>query len=95
MLDAASLADALIAVRDGKPDSLLEEWAKARKNVFLKFVDPMSRAAYARVQSANPDGLLEKDPMLKAVKAGKKPPPIPLATDISQLSGEPGMAPVP
>ena len=43
ILDVSSLADALEAVlqRDA-PETLLDSWAKARRDRFLKAVDPMS-----------------------------------------------------
>ena len=88
ILDVSSLADALEAVlqRDA-PETLLDSWAKARRDRFLKVVDPMSRAAFARVQDSGPECLAERDPMLKAMKKGIPVHPPSLTTNVWELEG--------
>ncbi|TKA70779.1 hypothetical protein B0A49_11173 [Cryomyces minteri] len=86
--DASSLAMALVSVLShGAPESLLDAWAKARRDVFLNVVDPMSRKALARVKDADPDSLPERDPQLKGMKTGQMPMPPSLATDVRKLEG--------
>lgn len=87
ILDASSLADVLTShVHRGAPDSLLDAWAQARRDVFKKIVDPISRASFWTLQDPDVDSLPDRQPMLKAMKkAGAKPPS--LATDATQLEG--------
>lgn len=88
ILDVSSRADALEAVlqRDA-PETLLDSWAKARRDMFLKVVDPMSRAVFATVQDPDPDSLAERDPMLNAVKKGILVHPPNLTTNVRELEG--------
>ncbi|KAF2726285.1 FAD/NAD(P)-binding domain-containing protein [Polychaeton citri CBS 116435] len=90
--DGASLADVLVKLLHGDATlSLLSEWAAARKEVYHKYVDPLSRAAFAAVQSSDVNTLKAQHPMIKmveAVKAGKmKPGPLHLGTDVVRLQG--------
>lgn len=88
ILDVSSLADALEAMlqRDA-PETLLDSWAKARRDMFLKVVDPMSRAAFATVQDPDPDSLAERDPMLNAMKKWILVHPASLTTNVRELEG--------
>lgn len=47
----------------------------------------MSRAAFYRVQDPDLASICERDPMFKAIKAGKMMPPPGLATDVRELGG--------
>lgn len=87
IFDGASLADALTSIiQRGASDSLLNNWAEARRNVFMKIVDPMSRAAYWAVQDPETDSLPDRHPMLKAMKAGANAKPPKLATDVTEFA---------
>lgn len=76
--DADSLAPILAHILTGKassPPTLLSSWSDARRQKFFDVVDKPSRAAYTRVRSrAGSDEevrlLLERDPMVKALKSG-------------------------
>lgn len=88
IFDAASLADALICIlqRSGAANPLLDGWSASRRTLFAKFVDPMSRAAFAAMRDLDADTLPQRHPMLKALKMpGAKPPDI--STDVSKLEG--------
>jgi hypothetical protein len=54
---------------------------------FQKVTDPMSRAAFFRVQDPDLATICDRDPMFKAVRAGKMMPPPSLATDVNTLEG--------
>ncbi|KAF2103920.1 FAD/NAD(P)-binding domain-containing protein [Rhizodiscina lignyota] len=86
IFDASSLADALVSIvqRDAS-DSLLDKWSDARRNMFLKVVDPMSRAAYWAFQDPDTDSLPDRHPMFKAMKAGPNAKPPELGTDVSKF----------
>jgi hypothetical protein len=58
-----------------------------KRDMFLKVVDPMLRAAFARVQVSDPDSLAEMDPMLKAMKKGIPVHPPSLTTNGRELEG--------
>lgn len=47
----------------------------------------MSRAAFHRVQDKDLDTICDRDPMFKALKAGKMMPPPSLATSVEELEG--------
>lgn len=47
----------------------------------------MSRAAFYRVQDKDLDTICERDPMFKAIKAGKMMPPPSLTTEVGELEG--------
>ena len=86
--DAASLADCLVSViKRGASVSLLEEWSNARVESYRKIVDPLSRAAFSRVQDPDPDTVAQRDPILKAINSGQMKPPPSLATDVETLVG--------
>lgn len=87
--DSDSVATCLINVFQKKAPGkeLLQAWSDARIKTFKTITDPMSRAAFHRVQTADVDSLFEKDPMFKAVKSGKMMPPPSLATAAASLTG--------
>jgi len=86
LLDAASLVRVLQAhIQRGAPDVLLDSWAKSRRSVFVDAVDPISRQAYLSMQ--DPDKLVERHPMLVALKAGPNAKPPALVTDVTTLEG--------
>lgn len=76
--DADSLAPILARVLIGKassPSTLLNSWSEARRQKFFDVVDKPSRAAYKRVKSnvdtaEDIEALLERDPIVKALKSG-------------------------
>lgn len=85
LFDAASLADALISIiQHDAARELLDRWAQARRNSYLKMVDPISRAAFWSFQDPDVESLPQRHPLLKAIKGagpGAKPPD--LMTDVS------------
>jgi 2-polyprenyl-6-methoxyphenol hydroxylase-like FAD-dependent oxidoreductase len=86
--DATSLAEVLSSiVSRGAPDSLLDSWSEARLEKYHKITDPMSRAAFYRVQDPDLDTICDRDPLFKAIKAGKMPPAPVLATNVQELEG--------
>jgi len=69
LLDAAALADALIAVCTGQaPDSLLDKYAELRRNIFLDIVNPTSQANKRRLHECDPNTVGETDPFLKMLR---------------------------
>lgn len=69
LLDAASLADALIAhINERLPESILDTYATVRRDVFLKLVNPASQANKRRLHESDPGTLAETDPFLKALR---------------------------
>jgi len=88
LLDASSLAPALAACLLRKAsDQLLSAWANARREVYLKFVDPISRSAFWSMQDTDVASIATRHPMLKAAKAGPDAKPPPLTTDVTTLEG--------
>jgi 2-polyprenyl-6-methoxyphenol hydroxylase-like FAD-dependent oxidoreductase len=86
--DAASLADCLMSVvKRGAPVSLFTEWSNARIESYRKIVDPLSRAAFSRVQDSDPDTVAQRDPILKAINSGQMKSPPSLTTDVEKLAG--------
>ena len=84
--DVDSLSDALISVIiRGASESLLNAWSNARLSMYKKLVDPLSRAAFYRVQNPDIESLLEKDPLFKSAKDGIVAPPPSMATDVSKM----------
>lgn len=93
--DADSLAPILAHILCGKassPSTLLSSWSEARRQKFFDVVDKPSRAAYKRVRS-NVDtdedvkALLERDPMVKALKSGMPVMPPSLRTVGEEMEG--------
>ncbi|QDS75468.1 hypothetical protein FKW77_004304 [Venturia effusa] len=88
LLDVTSLAEVFHNITFHKAtDTLLQSWSEARIDKYHKVTDPMSRAAFYRVQDSDLDTICERDPMFKAIKAGKMMPPSSLATDVQELEG--------
>lgn len=86
--DAAALSEVLASIiHRGADEKLLDEWSTARINVYKNIVDPHSRANFLRVQDKDPETLASRDKMFMAIQAGKMPPPLALATDVTQLEG--------
>ncbi|KAJ4378269.1 hypothetical protein N0V86_005969 [Didymella sp. IMI 355093] len=93
--DADSLAPILAHILSGKASSsstLLSSWSEARRQKFFDVVDKPSRAAYKRVRS-NVDtdedvkALLERDPMVKALKSGMPVMPPSLRSAGEEMEG--------
>jgi 2-polyprenyl-6-methoxyphenol hydroxylase-like FAD-dependent oxidoreductase len=93
--DADSLAPILSHILTGKAsnaDTLLSSWSEARRQNFFACVDKPSRMAYARVKSnvetdKDVQALLEKDPIVGALKKGMPVMPPSLRTDGEGLDG--------
>ncbi|KAF1926118.1 monooxygenase [Didymella exigua CBS 183.55] len=93
--DADSLAPVLAHILSGKtasPSTLLKSWSAARRQKFFDVVDKPSRAAYKRVRTKadNEDDvrlLLERDPMVKALKSGMPVMPPSLRTVGEEMEG--------
>lgn len=85
VLDASSLADALVScLQKGASESLLDGWAEARREKFLKAIDPISKGCFWAVQDPDVDSLPQRHPLIKAMKAGKPPS---MGTDVTMLPG--------
>ncbi|KAF2204724.1 FAD/NAD(P)-binding domain-containing protein [Delitschia confertaspora ATCC 74209] len=95
LYDASSLAAVLGRVLSPstsslcEPTTLLESWSQARIEKFKTVVDPVSRAALNRVRTRSEDieGLSEKDPVIKAMKAGEGLKMPDVETNVSELAG--------
>ena len=75
LLDAAALADVLVAIVQRKlpasdAEKLLQKYAEVRRDVFLKIVDPILQANTQRVREADPETVGETDPFLKMIRVG-------------------------
>ncbi|TID25139.1 para-nitrophenol 4-monooxygenase [Venturia nashicola] len=88
LFDVISLAEVFHNITfNNAPDTLLTSWSEARIEKYHKVIDPMSRAAFYRVQDKDLDTICDRDPMFKAIKAGKMMPPPSLATEVEKLEG--------
>lgn len=95
MADADSLAPILDHILSGKASNaatLLAAWSEARKQKFFDVVDKPSRMGYQRVRSKvdteeDVKALLERDPIMDALKRGMPVMPPSLRTVGSDLSG--------
>ncbi|KAF2089669.1 FAD/NAD(P)-binding domain-containing protein [Saccharata proteae CBS 121410] len=88
LLDASSLAEVLTShLRRGAPDTLLDAWARARRDVFKNIVDPFSRACFWSLQDEDVESLPERHPLLKALNAGPRAKPPALGTEVEGLEG--------
>jgi 2-polyprenyl-6-methoxyphenol hydroxylase-like FAD-dependent oxidoreductase len=93
--DAGALATVLVRVLNGEAkdaSKLLSSWSDARRKTFLTVVDKPSRMAYQRVRTnvdtqENVDIMLERDPLVKALKSGMPMMPPSLATEGQSLEG--------
>ena len=73
LLDAAALADVLIAIVQRKrppsdAETSLQKYGEVRRNVFLSIVNPMSQANMRRVCESDPETVGETDPFLKMIR---------------------------
>ncbi|KAF2103597.1 FAD/NAD(P)-binding domain-containing protein [Rhizodiscina lignyota] len=69
LLDAAALADALIAIYQGlATDSILDHYAQMRRETFLDIVNPTSQANKRRLHEPDPETVGEMDPFLRALR---------------------------
>jgi 2-polyprenyl-6-methoxyphenol hydroxylase-like FAD-dependent oxidoreductase len=69
LLDVGGLADCLIGVYEGKADdSILDLYARIRREKFLKYVDRRSMKNLNRIVNSDPDTVLETDPFLQLLK---------------------------
>ncbi|KAF9693461.1 hypothetical protein EKO04_008445 [Ascochyta lentis] len=93
--DADALAPVLERILSGKaedPERLLASWSEARRQKFFDVVDKPSRMAYKRVRSnvetdADVQSLLERDPMVGALKKGMPVMSPSLRTVVQELEG--------
>ncbi|KZM25114.1 oxidoreductase [Ascochyta rabiei] len=93
--DADALAPVLEHILSGKAgnsERLLASWSEARRQSFFDVVDKPSRMAYRRVRSnvetdADVQSLLERDPMVGALKRGMPVMPPSLRTVGEELEG--------
>jgi 2-polyprenyl-6-methoxyphenol hydroxylase-like FAD-dependent oxidoreductase len=68
LLDAAALADALIAIHSGKYSAnALEYYATERRKVFMEIVNPLSQSNKERLHDADPSTLGDRDPFLRRI----------------------------
>lgn len=75
LLDAAALADALIAMHNGKASAhALEYYADERRKVFTEIVNPLSQANKERLHDADPSTLGDRDPFLRRIKENNLQP---------------------
>lgn len=69
LLDAAALADALVAVCTNEAsDSILDKYAELRQNIFLDIVNPTSQANKRRLHEFDTSTIGETDPFLKMLR---------------------------
>ncbi|KAF2266742.1 monooxygenase [Lojkania enalia] len=93
--DAAALSEVLVQILTNKaaaPVQLLSSWSEARRQKFLNAVSQPSRMAYMRVRrnvdsQENVDMMLERDPLVKALKTGMPMMPPSLVTNVQELEG--------
>ena len=70
LLDAAALADSLIAIAQGlATEGILDCYAEERRKIFLEVVNPISQANKERLHKTNPDTVGESDPFLRQLRA--------------------------
>lgn len=95
LADASSLVDVLSRILTGQAKNtgaLLKSWSEARRKTFLSAVDKPSRMAYHRVRSdvsseENMTEMMERDPMVAALKKGMPVMPPSLETRGEELEG--------
>jgi 2-polyprenyl-6-methoxyphenol hydroxylase-like FAD-dependent oxidoreductase len=95
MADASSLSEVLIHILTGQAkdgERLLENWSEARRSKFRDVVDKPSRMAYKRVRAdvsteEKIKELMERDPLVGALKKGMPVMPPSLETKGEELAG--------
>ncbi|KAF9770773.1 hypothetical protein IL306_011643 [Fusarium sp. DS 682] len=66
ILDAAHLAKALIeTLTENAPDSVLDEYAKARREVYTNITDPLSTANLLRLKGFSPEDVAAREAFFK------------------------------
>jgi 2-polyprenyl-6-methoxyphenol hydroxylase-like FAD-dependent oxidoreductase len=93
--DASSMSEVLIHILTGQAkdgERLLENWSEARRSKFRDLVDKPSRMAYKRVRAdvsteEKIKELMEKDPLVGALKKGMPVMPPSLETIGKELAG--------
>ena len=69
LLDAAAVADALIAISQGlATDEILHIYAEMRRKTFLEVVNPTSQANKRRLHEPDPNTVGETDPFLRGIR---------------------------
>ncbi|KAI2485719.1 monooxygenase [Pyrenophora tritici-repentis] len=95
MADAASLSDVLVRILSGQAfsdEKLLGAWSEARRKKFADVIDKPSRMAYKRVKTdvsteEKIENMMEKDPLVVALKNGMPVQPPSLETKGEELEG--------
>jgi len=86
LLDAAALADALIARIEGKAsDWILDKYSETRRAIFQNIVNPASAQNKRRLHEGDIDRLVETDPVIMAIRAAS-------ASDQQRINGRSELA---
>ena len=74
IVDAGNLADCLVGISQGVADeSILDKYDEVRRNMWHKFIDPISSSNIRRMHPANLDHVME-DPFFELLEEAKKDP---------------------
>lgn len=69
LLDAGALGDALTAVlTKGHDESVLDKYAKVRRDVFQNIINPASQGNLKRLWEADPETVGETDPFFRSLR---------------------------
>lgn len=68
LADVESLFDCLIGIHEGKAqDSILDKYDQVRREMWYKFIDPVSSGNLRRLNGQDPETALEQDKVLQAL----------------------------
>ena len=74
IVDAGGLSDCLVGIYDGvADDSILDKYDQVRRDMWHKFIDPISSSNIRRMHPPNFDHVME-DPFLQLLEEAKKDP---------------------
>jgi 2-polyprenyl-6-methoxyphenol hydroxylase-like FAD-dependent oxidoreductase len=69
LADIDSLFDCLIGIHEGKvQDSILDKYDQVRREMWYKFIDPVSSDNLRRLNGQDPEKALEQDKLLRALE---------------------------
>lgn len=69
LADIDSLFDCLIGIHEGKvQDSILDKYDQVRREMWYKFIDPVSSDNLRRLNGQDPEKALEQDKLLHALE---------------------------